>query len=97
MAEVKQVIVFRKDLLKGEHAVRKGKIAAQVAHASLCALLKYAVQYDYHDDEDGFRLRKKLNSILFQMGSSISGLTGFLQRYVYVWKMMRSLLPYITR
>lgn len=38
----KQVIVFRKDLLKGEHSLRKGKIAAQVAHASLGALLKWA-------------------------------------------------------
>ena len=45
MAEVKQVIVFSKDLIKGEHAVRKGKIAAQVAHASLGALLKFAKRY----------------------------------------------------
>lgn len=45
MTEVKQVIVFRKDLIKGEHAVRKGKIAAQVAHASLGALLKFAKRY----------------------------------------------------
>lgn len=37
----KQVIVFRKDLLKGEHAIRKGKFAGQVAHASLGALLKF--------------------------------------------------------
>lgn len=36
----KQVIVFRKDLLKGEHSIRKGKFAGQVAHASLAALLK---------------------------------------------------------
>ena len=36
MTEVKQVIVFRYDLLK---TLRKGKIAAQVAHASLGALL----------------------------------------------------------
>lgn len=39
--ETKQVIVFRKDLLKGEHAIRKGKFAAQVAHASIGALLKW--------------------------------------------------------
>ena len=39
MSEVKQVIVFRHDLLKN---LRKGKIAAQVAHASLGALLKCA-------------------------------------------------------
>ena len=38
--ETKQVIVFRKDLLKGEHAIRKGKFAAQVAHASMGALFK---------------------------------------------------------
>ena len=48
MAEVKQVIVFRHDLLK---TLRKGKIAAQVAHASLGALLtmshKVKQNYDY--------------------------------------------------
>ena len=38
--ETKQVIVFRKDLLRGEHGIRKGKFAGQVAHASLGALLK---------------------------------------------------------
>ena len=37
----KQVIVFRKDLLKGPNAIRKGKFGAQVAHASLAALLKF--------------------------------------------------------
>ena len=36
---VKQVIVFRKDLLKGQDAIRKGKFAGQVAHASTAALL----------------------------------------------------------
>ena len=35
----KQVIVFRKDLLKGPNAIRKGKFGAQCAHASLGALL----------------------------------------------------------
>ena len=43
--DTKQVIVFRKDLIKGEHALRKGKIAAQVAHASLGALLLWAKRY----------------------------------------------------
>ncbi len=38
MDNVKQVIVFRHDLLK---TLRKGKIAAQVAHASLGTLLKF--------------------------------------------------------
>lgn len=35
--ETKQIIVFRKDLLKGEHGIRKGKFAGQVVHASLGA------------------------------------------------------------
>ena len=39
MSEVKQVIVFRHDLLK---SLRKGKIAAQVGHASLGALVKHS-------------------------------------------------------
>ena len=38
--DTKQVIVFRKDLLKGQNAIRKGKFGAQCAHASLGALLK---------------------------------------------------------
>ena len=37
---VKQVIVFRKDLLKGDTSIRKGKFAAQVAHASVGALMQ---------------------------------------------------------
>ncbi len=36
----KQVIVVRHDLIKGDHAVRRGKMMAQVAHASLSSLLK---------------------------------------------------------
>ena len=43
--ETKQVIVFRKDLLKGEHGIRKGKFAAQCCHASLGAFLKFFVKY----------------------------------------------------
>lgn len=39
MSNVKQVIVFRKDLLKGEKSIRKGKFSAQVAHASLACVL----------------------------------------------------------
>lgn len=48
--EAKQVIVFRKDLLKGEHGIRKGKLAGQVAHASLGALLKC---FDIYESADG--------------------------------------------
>lgn len=39
--QTKQVIIFRKDLLKGENGIRKGKFGAQCAHASLCAFLSY--------------------------------------------------------
>ena len=48
--EAKQVIVFRKDLLKGEHGIRKGRLAGQVAHASLGALLKC---FDIYESTDG--------------------------------------------
>lgn len=37
----KQVIIFRKDLLKGEKGIRKGKFGAQCAHASLCSFLSW--------------------------------------------------------
>lgn len=43
--QTKQVIVFRKDLLKGDNAIRKGKFAAQCCHASLGALLKFFNKY----------------------------------------------------
>jgi PTH2 family peptidyl-tRNA hydrolase len=36
----KQVIVVRRDLIKGQNAVRRGKMMAQVAHASVASLLK---------------------------------------------------------
>ena len=38
--ETKQVIVVRHDLIKG-HAVRRGEMMAQVAHASVGSLLKF--------------------------------------------------------
>lgn len=44
----KQVIVFRKDLLKGPNAIRKGKFGAQVAHASLGSLLQLFNRIEYH-------------------------------------------------
>lgn len=44
----KQVIVFRKDLLKGPNAIRKGKFGAQVAHASLGSLLQLFNKIEYH-------------------------------------------------
>lgn len=42
--EVKQIIVFRKDLLKGEKSIRKGKLGAQVAHASVGSLLQLSTK-----------------------------------------------------
>ena len=36
----KQIIVVRHDLIKGQNAVRRGKMMAQVAHASVASLLK---------------------------------------------------------
>jgi len=39
--QTKQVIIFRKDLLKGENGIRKGKFGAQCAHASLNAFLSF--------------------------------------------------------
>ena len=41
----KQVIVVRHDLIKGPNAVRRGKMMAQVAHASVSALLKFFNKY----------------------------------------------------
>ena len=48
MQKVKQVIIFRHDLLK---TLRKGKIAAQVAHASIGALLKLGKSGVYFNDD----------------------------------------------
>lgn len=66
--KTKQVIVFRKDFIKGEHALRKGKIAAQVAHASLGALLNWADRTGYlnHDGSDQYEIEFSFreNSIL---------------------------------
>ena len=50
---VKQVIVFRKDLLKGDKAIRKGKFAAQCAHASTSAILSlFKKQNIYSSDNE---------------------------------------------
>lgn len=59
MSEVKQVIVFRHDLLKN---LRKGKIAAQVAHASLGALLTMAHREEH---TNGFLYTDKWTKIEF--------------------------------
>ena len=47
MKESKQVIVVRTDLRNSNgHKIRTGKIAAQVAHASLAAILNYGSSND---------------------------------------------------
>ena len=63
MEQAKQVIVFRKDLLKGEHAIRKGKLAGQVAHASLGSLLKLAGK-SHEGDTSTYTLSFKDGSVL---------------------------------
>ena len=50
----KQVIVVRHDLIKGDHAVRRGKMMAQVAHASLASLLKLFIITKSETLERGF-------------------------------------------
>lgn len=51
--QTKQVIIFRKDLLKGENGIRKGKFGAQCAHASLCAFLSYFERGKNNASESG--------------------------------------------
>lgn len=51
--QTKQVIIFRKDLLKGENGIRKGKFGAQCAHASLCAFLSWFEMKKSHTIEGG--------------------------------------------
>lgn len=72
--EVKQVIVFRNDLIKGKDAINKGKIAGQVAHASLGAFLsimsKTPIYKMKEDDEEceleghEYKISFRANSIL---------------------------------
>ena len=74
--DAKQVIVFRKDLLKGEHGIRKGKFAGQVAHASLGALLKC---FEIMEQPDG----KTVYTAEFQKGSVLDAwLNGIFTKVV---------------
>lgn len=54
--QVKQVIVFRKDLLKGDKSIRKGKFAAQVAHASVAALMQTAWKNKFPSEIDSDKM-----------------------------------------
>lgn len=70
--QVKQVIVFRKDLRKGEHAVRLGKVIAQCCHASLGALLKMFNKiptYSEKDNEGNCEVDSVEYSVKFQPNS----------------------------
>lgn len=76
--KTKQVIVFRHDLLKGEHAIRRGKFAAQCNHASLGALLQTFTKTEDYDkitytctfDKDSV-LDKWLNGIFTKIVLSV--------------------------
>lgn len=60
--ESKQVLIIRKDL-----GMRKGKIAAQAAHASLSALLKLG-----HWNKDSFTIKKVPKPIKLWMDGSFT-------------------------
>lgn len=76
---VKQVVVFRKDLLKGQNSIRKGKFAAQVSHASVGSLLKLASNRELEngnteikfDVENGSVLDRWLNGIFTKICLSV--------------------------
>ena len=60
MKESKQVIVVRTDLRNSNgHKIRTGKIAAQVAHASLAAILNYGGK-----DDKGINISFSSNSAI---------------------------------
>ena len=63
--DVKQVLVFRKDLLKGENAIRKGKFAAQCCHASLGAVLSLMEKIPTYKSNDGEEC--ELENITYQV------------------------------
>lgn len=76
--KVKQVIVVRKDLIKGENAVRRGKMIAQGAHASVGALLtlfkkehKEGITYMDLTFNDNSYLGKWLNGIFTKICLSV--------------------------
>lgn len=82
--ETKQVIVFRKDLLKGEHGIRKGKFAGQVAHASLCALLA-CFEKERLSSSDGTPATRFRAT--FEDGSILDNwLNGIYTKVVSAWK-----------
>lgn len=85
---VKQVIVFRKDLLKGQDAIRKGKFAGQVAHASLAAVLscfrkRKAAGMSCYDVEfaDGSYLDTWFNGIFTKVVVSVPDDTALTELY----------------
>lgn len=61
---VKQVIVFRHDLLKGNNTIRKGKFAAQCCHASINSFLKLFSIVNYPDDRTKYTLSFTKDSIV---------------------------------
>lgn len=58
--KTKQVIVFRKDLLKGDKAIRKGKFGAMCAHAAMASLLKFFRKTKCIDNDNNIFTRFEL-------------------------------------
>jgi PTH2 family peptidyl-tRNA hydrolase len=66
LMEAKQVIVVRKDL-----KMRKGKIAAQVAHASLGAILSQMEKQEYsHVDDNNLIVPCLIHTLVYKQGSA---------------------------
>jgi len=49
--KVKQTIIFRKDLLKGEKSIRRGKFASQVAHSSMAVILNMMEREEIYEGD----------------------------------------------
>lgn len=65
MENTKQVIVVRTDLRNSNgQKIRSGKIAAQVAHASMAALLQFFRKYQTSDDTTVYTTEFGKNSIM---------------------------------
>lgn len=81
--QTKQVIIFRKDLLKGENSIRKGKFGAQCAHASLCAFLSSFEQ----NSSNPLGSDKQLFKLQYEESTD----TNFYRRQTQVWRYPNSI------
>ena len=74
---VKQVIVFRKDLLKGDKSIRKGKFAAQCAHASTSAVLSLFHTEDIYSLNDEKTIGKVFSLNSFEKTPFYQWINGY--------------------